>query len=254
MNSNGKTVLISVVGVIAAIGLMVGAGFGIARAARDGVRELARGSDGRTVVVQQGDSPAADQPGSPVTGLAYTFRDFDTVRTAGGWSVSITGGDGYSVEVTAAERVLEDVKVFTRGNVLHLVLDSGVRSVTGNLTASITMPDLERLETDGGADVTLTGLDLDALEIDVDGAASIRAGQTRIGSLSIQTDGAASLDLSGAQVVNARLDMDGASRLDITMAGGSLAGTVRGLGEVSYGGAVSSESVDVDGLGRVRRR
>ena len=220
MDSNRKTVLISLVGVIAAIGLMVGAGFGIARAIRGGVRQLDNDS-GRTIVRIQDEQ--GDLSGNAAV-MEMGFDDeqlsgFDTIKTLGGWSVVITGGDRYDVSVTGSESALADVNVFTRNNVLHLEIRSGLRSVTGNLKAVVVLPDLERFESAGSANVTLSELDLDRLSLDVDGAASLRANNVRIEDLSIDVNGASSLDFSNAEVINANVDMDGASNLDITMAG-----------------------------------
>ncbi|MFW6289067.1 MAG: hypothetical protein ACOC2Q_04735, partial [Spirochaetota bacterium] len=70
----------------------------------------------------------------------------------------------------------------------------------------------------------------------------------------VDVDGAANVDFSSAEVVNASVEMDGASNLSITMAGGSLTGALRGVGNVTYGGEISREAIRVEGLGRVRRR
>ena len=255
MDPNRKTVLISIVGVVAAIGLMVGAGFGIARAVRGSMHQLGTPTDRQFERVESD----AGESGDAAAVMEMRFGDeqlsgFDTIKTLGGWSIVVTGGDSYDVSVTGSEAALRDVEVFTRGNVLHLEINSGLRSVTGNLKAEVVLPDLELLESDGSANVTLNSLDLDRLSLDVDGAASLRASDVRIEDLRIDVDGASSLDFSNAEVVNANVDMDGASSLDITMAGGVLSGDVSGLGEVKYGGSVTTQSVDVDGLGRVRQR
>jgi hypothetical protein len=255
MDPNKRTVLISVVGVIAAIGLMVGAGFGIARAVHGGVTRLSSAAD-RQIERVRSDEPESED-GAAVMEMRLgngQLSGFDTIKTLGGWSIVVTGGDSYEVSVTGSEAALEDVGVFTRGSALHLEINSGLRSVTGNLRADVVLPDLERLESDGSAKVTLNSLDLDRLSLDVDGAASLRTNDVRIEDLKIDVDGASSLDFSNAEVVNADVDMDGASSLDITMAGGVLTGGVSGLGEVKYGGSVTTQSIDVDGLGRVRQR
>ena len=254
MDQKRKTALISVIGITAAIGLMVAAGFGIARSVGSGVRRVMDPAPSRSERAFEAEESGSAE-GSAL--LPFDFEalgSFDSIKTTGGWRVTITGGERHDVDVTASERALPDVEVFTSGDVLHLELESGVRSVTGNLTATIVVPDLERLETDGGADVTLRGLDLDKFSIDVDGAASVRASDTRIQRLDINVDGAASLNFAEARVVNAQIDMDGASSLDITMDGGELSGEISGLGEVRYGGSVTNQNISVDGLGRVRER
>jgi len=243
MDSSKRIILISVVGVVAAIGLMVGVGFGVARRVGDGVRRL-------EIPVLERTFESTTQDGRITADLA----DFNSIYTVGGWSVTIAHGETFNVEVAASEKALQQVDLFTRGDTLHLELDSGVESITGNLTATVTLPDLERLRTAGGASVTISGFDLDSLDIEVDGAASITARDGRIDDLSIDSDGAATFNFAGVQVRNAEVEMDGASHLDISMAGGELSGVLRGLGDVIFTGEVSDETIRIDGLGRIRRK
>ena len=243
MNSSKKTVLISVVGIVVAIGLMVGVGSGIARRVGDSVRRL--------------EIPALDRSVERTTQnarISVDLVDFTSVYSAGGWSLTITRGDTFNVDVSGTKSALEDVEVFTRGDTLHLEFVSGARTVTGNMHAVVSIPDLERVQTAGNASVVITGFDLDSLDIEVDGAANITARDGRIGELSIDSDGAATFNFSDVQVQNAEVEMDGASNLDISMAGGELNGVLRGLGNVTFTGQVSDESIRIDGLGRVHRK
>ncbi len=243
MNSSGRAVLISVVGIVAAIGLMVGAGSGIVGRVGDGVRWLER-----SVPERRAERTTQDER------ITVDLVDFNSIYAAGGWSVTITQGEAFNVEVSASEKALEQVNVFNRGGTLHLELDFGIRSIAGNLKATVSLPDLESLQTAGGAGVTISGFDLDSLHIEVDGAANIAVHDGRIDDLSIDSDGAAIFDFSGVQVRNAEVEMDGASHLNISMAGGVLQGVLRGLGDVIFSGEVSDESIRIEGLGRIRRQ
>jgi len=238
MDSAKRSVLLSIVGIIAAIGLMVGAGFGIARRVGDSVADL----DHRVV---------ADIESSQR--LFNDLENFDSISTVGGWSLILVPGEIYSVDVSANRKALEQIDVFTRGDTLHLELKSGVQSVTGDLRATVTMRDLEEIRSEGKASLVMSGFDLDELSIDVDGAASLTSNGGSIARLEIESDGASTFDFSGTPVVDALVNMDGASNLDILMAGGELAGVLRGVGNVTFSGDVSTENIDVDGLGRVHR-
>lgn len=247
MDSGKRSVLISVVGILAAIGLMVGAGFWIARSIRDSVGRIERPRAERQI-----DDAATADPATETLATA-DLRDFTGIYTAGGWTVNVSAGEVHSVRVDGSEKALEQVEVFQRGDTLHLELKSGIRSVTGKLTATVVVPDLERLEADGGVSINLTGFNLDSLEVEVDGAASLTARDGSIGDLSLDSAGAASFDFSRIKVKNAEVEMDGASDLDIWMDGGDLTGVLRGVGNVSFSGDVADESIRVEGLGRVRR-
>ena len=243
MDSNKKTVFISVTGIVVAIALMVGVGFGVARRVNRNVGRLARPAlEQRVEIADAG------------TRLGVDLSGFDSIRAEGGWSITITHAEEFSVDVTASEKALGQVDVFQRGQTLHLELDSGIQSITGNLKATVALPDIERIETAGGVSVDISGFDLDSLEIDVEGAANIAARDGSIADLEIESDGAATFNFAGVQVRDANVDMDGASNLNILMSGGELTGVLRGLGDVTYSGEVSDESIRVDGLGRIRRQ
>ena len=121
------------------------------------------------------------------------------------------------------------------------------------LTATVTMPDLSALAIAGGADVQIRGIEADRFELSVDGAASVRASESRFGELHVTVQGATNIDFRDSLTVNAHVELDGASNLSIRMDGGSLTGTLRGVGNVSWTGT-AEESVRVEGIGRVRQQ
>jgi len=238
MDSAKRSVLVSVIGILAAIGLMVGVGYGIAK--RVGAR------------VRQFEPPRAEQT---VTGSLSMgeLEGFDSIQTSGGWTVSLTPGSGYSVDVTANNRALDQIDVYLSGNTLHFEVKPGVRMVTGSYRATVTLPDLERISSEGGTSVILNGFELDNLEVSVEGAASVTSRGGRITNLDIRSEGAATFDFSATPVENADLDMEGVSNLDILMAGGELTGVLEGAGNVTYSGEVSRQTLDSQGAIRVHR-
>ena len=185
--------------------------------------------------------------------LPSGLAGFTGVSSEGGWKITLRPGD-FDVSVRVSERSADDVVVDVSGNALRLRVAPGIRTVTGTLEAIVSLPRIDRLEIDGGAEVRLEGFDAERFVVDVDGAASITAIGGRYGNLRVGVDGAANVDFTDTQVVNAEVDMDGASNLSITMAGGTLTGHLRGVGNVSYGGEVTNEAIRVEGLGRVRER
>lgn len=239
MQQNRRTVLISILGIVTAFAVM----------AFVGTRMFGRISEnaGRSrddVTVSSSDGVTLDT----------TFAEFDSVVIIGGWSLTIIQGSEFSVHVTATERAAEEIEVLQRGSELTLSVASTIRTVTGNFQATIVMPDLVRMQVDGGTTTSIEGFDLDELSLEINGAANLRATDSTIARLVIDVDGAATLDFWESSVANAVLEMDGASKLSVTMDGGELSGVLRGVGDVSYRGPVSSETVKVEGLGRVRRR
>lgn len=257
MDPNKRTRLVSTLGIVAIVVILavvvirfiggIDAGF------------LGRLSPGRwfssDTEWSSGGDEDADRTGGRMVALDLPsdLAGFTGITSVGGWKITITQGD-YEVGVRVSERSADDVRVDVRDNSLHLGMGPGMRTVTGTLEATVTLPRIDRLETDGGAEVHLDEVEAESFAVDVDGAASITASGGRYGRLVVEVDGAANVDFSGTEVVDANIDMDGASNLSITMAGGTLTGHLRGVGNVSYGGEVASETVRVEGLGRVRAR
>jgi hypothetical protein len=244
MGKNTRTTILSVLGIVAAIGLMTVVGLNMGRRIRDGFS----GRIGTAVTVET----STETEKSSVRTLQYDIRDFDTIHTSGGWIVEIRPGDDFDVTLTADGRVVDDIDVRQSGDTLDLELHSGFGSVLRKPTVLITMPDLEEIQCDGAAQVLVSGFDEDRLSVDIDGAASVRSEASRWQDLSLTVDGASTIDFSDSEVVNARIDMDGASTLHVTMDGGELTGTLNGVGNVIYGGEVSAETVRIGGIAKIR--
>lgn len=235
MNPDTRTRILSTLGILVILGGLGYAGYRIVSGTRFSVGVFDRGE--------------------PATGIemVHELRDFSRISADGGWRITVVPGD-YDVSITVGERYRDDVRVGVSGETLSLGIASGIGSVTGQLEARVSMPDLTLVEIDGGADVTITGFELAELVLEIDGAASVEAVDTTLVDLDVDVDGAASIDFSRSSVENARVDLDGAARLTIRMAGGELTGELSGVGEVVYSGEVSRESIRVEGLGRVRRQ
>ena len=248
MDANTRTRLLSAVGIIAILGGLAFAGFRIFDRVESKVGGWLNPRPNAS------DTFAADDESRAVAlATSEDLSGFTRISAEGGWKITIIPGE-YAVSVSASERDEDDVRVSRRGDALHLWFAPGMRSSSESPEARISVPDLSRIDIDGGAQVRLTGMEISSLEIRVNGAATVTGIDARIEELHVDVDGAANVDFSSAEVVNASVELDGASNLSITMAGGSLTGVLRGVGNVTYGGDISREAIRIDGLGRVRRR
>jgi len=184
----------------------------------------------------------------------FAVEGFDRVVTEGTWQVEITAGSEYRVRITADEEVLERLIVERRNDSLFLDMPGNLPIGGLDVEAEVTMPSLDRVETKGGADVFIRNFDLDSLRVQSEGAANVEAEGSRIETLYVESEGATNIDFKDSDVVNAEVRIAGAGNVILTMAGGRLTGSLEGVGQLSYGGEVSEESVDVRGLGSVDRR
>jgi hypothetical protein len=179
---------------------------------------------------------------------------FTELKIVGAWEVRIEKGDDHSITVTAADSIMEKLRVESRGNTLNLnyPLHSSISS--RGAKAVIRMPELERIESKGGTSIQFSGFTIDRLEVDLEGASNLKGEDSDIEDLFITAEGATNVDCGNCEIVNAHLDVEGAGSVKLRMNGGNLTGTVAGLANVVYIGTVKRETIKVDGLGSVKHR
>lgn len=238
MKQSSRILLVSIVGILIIVVAMVIAARGMVNRIMEG------GVSGENAVELSGERDSRE----------YALEGFATIVTDGAWQVDIVQADVYEVRVTADESVLSRLDLDVDGEELRLDMPGNLPIGGLDVRAEIRMPDLDRVETKGGADVRIRDFTLGRLEIRSEGAANVLAENSSIDTLELDTDGASNIDFSDSRTVHADLAVEGAANVELTMAGGRLTGYLGGIGQVSYGGEVSEESVDVRGLGGVDRR
>ena len=192
-------------------------------------------------------------PGEMTT-VNRDLSGFDSIEINGTWSVVVSQGDEWKVELSYPENYLEEFEVSVHDD--HLSLDGAEsRSFFGRshaqFAAHIVMPALVELEVAGSSRVTLSGFEGEQLTIDAAGATQITGEDGRYGELELSVAGANDIQLAGFVFTDADVDLAGASSLTLTMDGGELTGGLAGAGKVEYFGTISREAIDVAGFGSV---
>jgi hypothetical protein len=236
MKNNSRALVISVIGIIIIVGAMVFVG-----------RDLIQRAD------EGGFFQAPSQGSRETVRLNPDVEPFSSLSLEGAWDVSVEGGENYSVELEVSEYAADEVVVSSTGGMLRLGVDTLRIGPSLRLRASIVVPALSRIEASGGTNLELSDLNLDELTVISEGASNVEADDVELGNLVLESDGAANMDFSDAEVRNARVRISGAGNIEVNMAGGSLTGSLEGVGRLAYSGEVSEEDVEVDGLGTVRR-
>jgi len=157
--------------------------------------------------------PSALIGGRSVATRTFDLEGFTAIEACCGFQVSLTGGDGFAVAITADENVLPVLSATLQGDTLRIGLDEAqTRSiVTSRLEARVTLPTLEAVNLSGGARLWLDGTAPQATE------------------LMLRLDGGARADLFALHVQNAQVILTGGSsaeltvsrRLDYDLSGGS---------------------------------
>lgn len=123
--------------------------------------------ESRQVSVQVGSSP-----GEP-SGFSHDLSGFDSIEIKGRWTLTVTQGDNWLVEMVQSENGSRDVDVSVHEGRLKL---SGARSGSlfgrsdARLTANIMMPALVELATAGENRVAFSGFKGERLAIEAAGA------------------------------------------------------------------------------------
>jgi hypothetical protein len=190
-----------------------------------------------------------------VTTQKRTVSDFSGVQVAGPYTVYVTQGDQYSVEVKADENLHEYIDIYEQGGKLKIGQRRGYTlSWRNTIEVHITAPRFKELSVAGSGKIqsrsTLTGekirasvsgsgnilLDVDAPEIATDIAGSgniVIKGRTRNQDADIA--GSGELHAFDLLAENAKLDISGSGDAEV-FASKSLDIRIAGAGNVDYKG------------------
>lgn len=160
----------------------------------------------------------------------------------GNWQVKLIHGSGPVATVEGAQDLLETLSVHRRGEFLSLRMPKQ-RSDKRKLTLSATLPELNRLQARGVAEIRFEGFHSEHLSIRMQGVSKIVGRKGRIDALDLRSEGVSRMDLRDLPVRQADLDCEGVFNIDLGMAGGVLSGRIKGAGKVRYSGKVSRETI-----------
>jgi hypothetical protein len=197
---------------------------------------------------------AAGCGGGPRVTETRTVAPFDRIEVADSIDVEVIPGGGREVQVRAGRDVLDRVSTDSEGGVLRLdIVDRGIvigPDPLGDVRIRIPAASVRAVRVDGSGDVTLTGVDQDALEVEVDGSGEIDASGT-VRSLRASIEGAGEADLSALAARTADVEVRGVGDAEVNVSE-ALDVDVQGSGDVSYRGEPTVNS-SIEGAGDLRR-
>lgn len=190
---------------------------------------------------------------STETGLKeIAMIDFTGVELKGNWRARIVQGDKEKIQVEGPEDLLSVLSVYRHGDAMTLHM-AKQKNDKRKLHLSMTMPLLNALRIRGVADVEISGFEPDRLSIHTEGVSSIRGEKGRAGEFNFQGKGVSNLDLLNFPTSSAELDCEGVVKVELTMDGGELTGSLKGVCKVRYKGETSRESIHKKGPCKVTR-
>jgi hypothetical protein len=175
----------------------------------------------------------------------YDFDGFTAVSPGDGFNVEITQGSIYSVKVTTDDNLQQYVDIHKSGSTLEINLQPGSYQTT-DLTAQITMPNLQKVQASGGSVVNAQNLNLVTnFGADLSGGSRL----TMVGQgvdVTLVGSGGANLYLADFQVNNAQVDLSGGTQCTVN-ATGTISGVLSGGAHLYYRGNPTLGSIDTTG-------
>jgi len=161
------------------------------------------------------------------------YSDFTGIETGHAFEVDITKADSFFVSITLDDNLFEYLDIAKIGDTLHIRLEPNVNYRETTQRATITLPDLRKLELSG------------ASRADVSGFSSTD-------SLQLEASGASFLSIENVEAGNTRFNISGASRVSgsIVIADGDF--DVSGASIVELEGTAHDVSMDISGASTAR--
>ena len=179
---------------------------------------------------------------------------YDRLEVSESIDVQVVPGDGREVRVAAGEHVIDRVVTESSGGVLKIdIRDRGIvigPDPLNDVSVQVPVSQLTRVDIEGSGDVTLEGIDQDALELRVQGAGDVEASGT-VDRLTAEIQGAGDARLSQLAARTARVVVQGAADAELNVSD-ELDVTIQGAADISYAGNPTVRS-DIEGAGDLNR-
>lgn len=217
------------------------------------------------VVEGDGASPSENADGSPTASRIMPMdqlTEFNEIDVSGTAELTIRQGDHWSVEIKVEPGKQDMISSYVEDGRLVLASSNqkaqkGWQWFSDNgvpFSAEITMPSLKQLSASGRTSISLESFSESQLRVDLAGTSSLEGKQSKIVDLKLVASGANSIDLSDVNVTNADIMGAGANNIVLHMAGGSLSGTVSGVGNVEYSGSVAKKNIQLSGMAQLTEK
>jgi len=204
---------------------------------------------------------AFDEPGRSAGETAGETARFDlsgktaSVTLQGPWQAEIRQGDETEMEITIPGSLDPDLISWNEKG-MDLILTNRNEKAHSSITPTVrlTLASLDGLYSVAVSTIRFEGFEGDRLTVSCSGAAEVMGTRSRYKDLTVNLSGAGDMDFSDVETENADIQVGGAGSISLNMTGGSLSGNLAGMGEVTYSGTVSRNSLSTTGLGTVRQR
>jgi Putative auto-transporter adhesin, head GIN domain len=177
--------------------------------------------------------------------------DFKRIKIEAAFDLNIKIGEKTSLKLTFDDNLMELIATEVSGKTLRLDTYSGYRSRESCLV-EITVPSLERITTDGAADIIIEGFDGGFFEYNLSGAGDLDA-EGSLDELEININGAGDVDMENVITKDVDISISGTGNVSV-YAAERLRARISGVGNIRYYGDPEDVSKHVSGMGRIKKR
>jgi hypothetical protein len=196
---------------------------------------------------------------------------FTALDLASGIGLDVRQGDRYAVSIRAEENILPRIRVEKHGSTLRIYVEPGITVRSRGMSATVTLPRLERLELSGGSQAVMDmNLDRGRFGATLSGGAGLRgrlqateavlsaSGGGRVGlegqaaELRLEGSGAGRFDLDSYAATNASVELSGGSEARV-VASESIEARLSGGSKLFYRGSPSVNAVQMRGGSSIRK-
>lgn len=235
------------------------------------------GWDNPSMITVIGNNDFYVGPSTPGSGKVITqtrdVDDFTAIQMDYFAQVTVTQGSATSVKVEAEDNVLPGLQTRVRNDALEIfykVEDGEHVRPTKPIKITIVVKDLKEVDFGSAGELTLNGIETDALDISLSGAGNLKVNDLVVRKFGVDLSGAGSMSASG-EADDFTLNISGfgsfngkelhSKTADINLSGAGSAtvwvddkldANVSGVGSVNYYGS-PSVSKNVSGVGSVSR-
>lgn len=182
---------------------------------------------------------------------SFDLRGWDSLQLDGAMDIVVKVGGGHAAEVALDDNLFDNLVLEVRDGTL--VVDWRREcDADDDARLTLTAPALVAVEINGAGDVGVTGLAGGDFGLLIRGAGDIDL-SGRVDGLDIRVDGAGDVDAAGLAAKHVEAVISGAGDVDVT-ASDSFEGSIRGAGDISYGGDPAKVATKVSGVGSIHKR
>lgn len=179
------------------------------------------------------------------------LKGFDAIRLLGSADVYVSFGEEESVVVEADDNILPLVETGVRGGALVIDLKSNTSISTMNpVQVTVTMKSLKGVSLPGSGNITIVGLDGEAVDLDLPGSGNITA-EGAADTVNVRMSGSGNISCDKLQARSAQVRLNGSGNITV-FADETLDVNLRGSGNVYYHGEPAQVNTSIPGSGNVQ--